>query len=75
MCLGLPIFSLDVETNRETTNGASFFFNTADQLVSELEVVSESDLVENGKTMKALAQRNYLWETISNQYLDLIFNI
>lgn len=75
MCLGLPIFSLDVETNRETTNGAAFFFNTADQLVSELEVVSESDLVENGKTMKALAQRNYLWETISNQYLDLIFNI
>lgn len=57
------------------TNWAAFFFNSADQLVSELEMVSESDLVENGKTMKDLAQRNYLWKTISTQYLDLICNI
>lgn len=72
MCLGLPIFSLDVETNRETTNESAFFFDTAEELVLRLNQTTEAALIANGEIMKMEAQSKYEWKTIARQYLDLI---
>lgn len=72
MSLGLPIFSLDVPTNRETTEDrASFFYDSA-SLRKTLLNISTEEIEKNRESMKQIASEKYTWCSISKQYSHLI---
>lgn len=72
MFLGLPIFSFDVPTNRETTQEKAFFFKDNDELRKLIKSVTDEDLARNGQAMKEIADKEYTWLSISAQYADII---
>jgi glycosyltransferase involved in cell wall biosynthesis len=71
MHLGLPVICYDVPTNRYTTNEEAFFFNTAFDLHELITNVTKDKLEENGKMMKALAEKRYTWERITKLYAEI----
>lgn len=71
MCLGLPIFSFDVPTNRETTKGKAFFFKDSLELRTLITSTSEEDLTTNIREMKVIADVEYTWHSISEKYADM----
>lgn len=74
MSLGLPILSYDVPTNRETTQGKAFFFRDENVLNCLIDSLTIEDLMNNGKLMKGIAEKEYTWKIISAQYAELFRN-
>lgn len=70
MFFDIPIVSYDVVYNRETTEGKAYYFNNPDDLRDIIKKSSKLD----GSGMKEIAERRYLWKTISAQYCDLFRN-
>jgi glycosyltransferase involved in cell wall biosynthesis len=70
MCLGLPVFSYDVPTNRETTEEKACFFKSSEDLKKSI-LDKKNNLEKNGKNMKAIANIQYAWSDISRQYAEL----
>jgi glycosyltransferase involved in cell wall biosynthesis len=68
MSLGLPIFSFDIPTNRETTEEKAFFFKNSNDLASLITSKSKEDLNINGGEMKKIADNEYTWPAISSKY-------
>lgn len=66
MHFGMPIIAFDVVYNRETTEGAAYYFSNADELERQS---LRTDL--DGARMKEIAQRRYTWRHISRQYCSL----
>jgi glycosyltransferase involved in cell wall biosynthesis len=71
MYLGLPIFSFDVEYNKETTQHKAKYFNDKDELLLLLSNIDNEELVKVGSDMQNVAKENYTWEKISQQYSEL----
>lgn len=74
MCLGLPIFAFNVEYNKQTTHYRAKYFNNKNDLVKLLSNLDENELQKIGIDMKDIAMKNYIWETISQQYVELFSN-
>ncbi|SFE81582.1 DUF1972 domain-containing protein [Thermophagus xiamenensis] len=72
MHLRLAIFSFDVPTNRETTEGCAIFFKDATSLNQALTKASNDVLEKNRDKMKQIANRKYTWSKISKEYSDVI---
>lgn len=70
MFFGIPIVSYDVVYNRETTEGKAYYFKNPDDL---RDIIRKSAAL-NGDGMKEIAQRRYMWKTISSQYCELYRN-
>ena len=70
MFFGIPIVSYDVIYNRETTEGKAYYFKNPDEL---REIIRKSAKLD-GSGMKEIAQRRYMWKTISSQYCELYRN-
>jgi hypothetical protein len=70
MYLGLPVFSYDTLTNRETTKGKALFFSSSEEL-RELIISNKNNLIECGRYMKEVADYEYQWSYISSQYAEL----
>jgi glycosyltransferase involved in cell wall biosynthesis len=70
MYLGLPVFSYDTLTNRETTKGKALFFSSSEEL-RELILSNKNNLIECGRYMKEVADYEYQWSYISSQYAEL----
>lgn len=70
MCLGLPILSFDVPTNRETTKEKAQFFSNSKELELVLKTMDTTALSVTGQEMKKIAENEYTWATISSQYAD-----
>jgi glycosyltransferase involved in cell wall biosynthesis len=70
MYLGLPVFSYDRLTNRETTKEKAFFFSSNKEL-KELIISNKNNLIECGRYMKEIADYEYQWSCISSQYAEL----
>lgn len=66
MHFGMPIAAFDVVYNRETTEGAAYYFKNAEHLK---EILEKDDL--DGSAMKEIAMRRYTWGHISRQYVNL----
>ena len=66
MFFGCPILAYDVVYNRETTYNKAYYYKNSTDLVR----LSQSPHLE-GRSMRELAQRHYLWETIVKQYETL----
>lgn len=67
MFFGKPIIAYDVVYNRETTNNQAAYFQTAEQLGSELKNINE----DTGASMFTYANENYTWKHISELYESL----
>jgi len=71
MSLGLPIFSFNVATNKETTKSKAFFFSDSKELTDLIDNESSLNLRSNGITMKRIAEENYTWKFICQQYSEI----
>lgn len=71
ICLGLPIISWDVPTNRETTQGHALFFNSLESLQELINKVTEGDLDSVRVALRPLAANEYTWDRICRQYAAL----
>lgn len=72
MYLGLPIISFNVSYNKTTTENKAIYFSTAEELIKQLKITSETELHALRNEMKSIALRRYTWDVISNQYALLI---
>jgi glycosyltransferase involved in cell wall biosynthesis len=68
MCLGLPILSWDVPTNRETTQGNAIFFHSVDSLIEAIRESTPETLQGLAEKTAAIAQSEYTWKHIAEQY-------
>lgn len=66
MFFGRPVLAYDVVYNRETTHGLAYYFSTAEELSG---LVSRDDL--DGAALKRVAEENYTWRHIAEQYETL----
>ena len=72
MNYNIPIICYDVETNRETTQNKSFYFNDSSSLKYLIKNLLPENLIELKKNMYFLAKKKYTWKNISNKYAKLI---
>ncbi|MDR1809272.1 MAG: DUF1972 domain-containing protein [Prevotella sp.] len=66
MHFGMPILAYDVVYNRETTENSAYYFKSSEQLA---ELLERKD--KNGESMKAIADSQYTWKRIAEQYESL----
>jgi len=71
ICLGLPIISWDVPTNRETTHGHALFFDSVESLRSVIENISQAALDEVRDALRPLAEEEYKWSRVCKEYAAL----
>ena len=72
ICLGLPIISWDVPTNRETTKGHALFFDSKESLVKIIRDVTPGELARVKRELSPLAdEEEYTWKHVCQQYADL----
>jgi len=71
MYLELPIFAYGIQYNRETTKNKALYFNDKDELVTLLNKIDNEKLKSVAADMKTVAEENYTWKKISEQYSKL----
>ena len=72
MNLGVPIICYDVQTNRETTNNKSIYFNSIESLQKIIQKIDSKQLLECKKAMYSIAKEEYTWEKVSSDYLKVL---
>jgi len=72
ICLGLPIISYDVPTNRETTQGNAQFFTTSDELLAILDNFDSKTAYAMRDRLCNIAQNEYTWAKICSDYRGLL---
>jgi len=71
MFLELPIIAFDVSYNRETTHNQSMYFENKQQLISILKDLDKIDLKNIAKSMKSIADKEYIWTVIADKYANI----
>ena len=66
MFFGRPTLCFDVVYNRETTHGKAYYWNSSQELQQLLKLPNL-----DGSTMKAIAEKEYMWKHIAEQYESL----
>jgi glycosyltransferase involved in cell wall biosynthesis len=74
ICLGLPIISWDVPTNRETTRERALFFNSQESLQKVICTAAQSDLNAVREALRPLASEEYTWDRVCRGYSNLFDN-
>ncbi|MEL6673508.1 MAG: DUF1972 domain-containing protein [Bacteroidota bacterium] len=72
MNLALPIIAYGVVFNRESTENQAVFFESAEELLAELQALTPEKRQALGARMKELAERLYTWKVIARQYADAV---
>lgn len=65
MFFGIPIIAYDCVYNRATTQNQAYYFSDSPSMMALL------DKQLDGKIMKEIAQKNYTWKKIAEQYESL----
>jgi len=68
MYLELPIFAYGIQYNRETTQNKALYFDDKDELIELLKSTDKETLQKVATNMKIVAEENYTWKKISEQY-------
>ena len=71
MSLGLPTLCYDINYNFETTEGATLYFKSSDDLINLIKSTGQEELKKIGVKMKNIAQKRYTWSIISKLYEEL----
>lgn len=74
ICLGLPIVSFDVPTNRETTENLGIYFSNIQTLQDVIMNLDENSVLAMRAAFADLALREYSWKHINEQYMALFEN-
>tara|TARA_R110002072_G_scaffold241582_1_gene400407 strand:- start:1414 stop:2505 length:1092 start_codon:yes stop_codon:yes gene_type:complete len=74
MSLNLPIFSFDVNFNRETTENCALYFKSTCELRDLLDTTDDCTLKGISEKMSEIASRRYTWQAVSKSYVDFISN-
>lgn len=75
MFLGLPIFAYDVNFNRHTTDNSCLYFKNEKELNSLILNINKNVISKIGIKMKRVANQQYKWSKIGQQYLNLFQNL
>ena len=76
MWLGLPIFSLDVDYNRFTTNNKALFYKDEESLLKLIHKMNDkSEMMKIGANLNTLATDKFNWKVISDNYSQLFNDI
>lgn len=67
MWLGCPVLAYDVVYNRYTTGNRARYFHNSDELAALLQV-SEAERKSIGRDLRQLAEEEYHWKRIAEQY-------
>ena len=71
MFLGLPVIAFGASFNRETTHNQSIYFENKQQLISIIEDLDKIDLKNIAKSMKSIADKEYIWIIIAEKYANI----
>ena len=71
MFLGLPVIAFGASYNRETTHNQSIYFENKQQLISIIEDLDIIDLKNIAKSMKSIADKEYIWIIIAEKYANI----
>lgn len=71
MFLGLPVIAFGASYNRETTHNQSIYFENKQQLISIIEDLDKIDLKNIAKSMKSIADKEYIWPIIAEKYANI----
>lgn len=71
MFLGLPVIAFGASFNRETTHNQSIYFENKQQLISIIEDLDKIDLKNIAKSMKSIADKEYIWPIIAEKYANI----
>ena len=71
MSLGVPTLCYDINYNFETTEGATLYFKSSDDLINLIKSTGQEELKQIGVKMKDIAKKSYTWSIISKQYEEL----
>lgn len=74
LSLRLPIISFDTEVNREVTQNKALFFRDEKELETIIKNLSDNSLVKLAEESKMLADKEYTWQHICDQYCELFEN-
>lgn len=72
MNLGLPIISYDMPVNHEVTREHALFFSSSEELLGVILSATDTQLKEMAKESTALAQNEYTWKHIADQYAEVV---
>ena len=70
MYLGLPVLAYEMPVNHETTQGKALFFKDVDSLIEEVRNADENKIKELGEWSKKIAESEYRWKHIADQYAE-----
>lgn len=72
MHASLPILAFDVIFNRYTTCGWARYFTSANDLNEHISKLEGEDFRQAGLELKAIAEKNYTWARVSEEYRNLL---
>lgn len=70
MHFGVPIIAYDCSFNRYTTHNYAKFFGDSEELIEHLAMRDDS-WIESGRQLSYVAQQDYTWKRINEQYEHL----
>lgn len=71
MYLSLPVFAYGVDYNIETTRGCAKYFLTSKEMIDLIENTSKESLQAIADDLKRIANRNYTWKKVAEEYAKL----
>jgi glycosyltransferase involved in cell wall biosynthesis len=74
MSIGLPVICYNSQTNIETTENESVYFDDEGSLLNIIKGIAQDKLEILGRKMKEIADRRYRWEIIASKYADCLKN-
>jgi glycosyltransferase involved in cell wall biosynthesis len=72
MHFGIPVFAHGCAFNRHTTENRATYFESADDLVSAVQMQDEGQGRENGAAMREIAGRRYTWDSVGQAYFEIL---
>lgn len=68
----LPVICFDINYNRSTTQQKALYFSDANDLIKILNNITNRQLKPIAEDMKKMANLNYTWGKITEQYAQLL---
>lgn len=72
MNLGLPIICYRTQTNEETTEGRSIYFESSAELAHVIQQLSRDSLAMLRGDLKGIADRRYRWSLVARKYAECL---
>lgn len=72
MHFGIPIIAHGCSFNRHSTEGRARYFDSAEELIEQLNSLGPRDAEKIGIDMREIAKRKYTWDEVGKAYFELL---